>query len=92
MLFNNKNEVDLEKRKMVENYINETYSKECKITKSEFNHNEEGFTGGMFIYYFEMKDKNNEKFIVEYTRYDDLSKNTLKYIKFNLKSNNNYID
>ncbi len=83
MIFNNKNEVDLEKRKMVENYINETYNKELKITKSEFVYNAEGFTGGLFMYYFEMKDKNNEKFSVRYMEYSDLNESTLQYIEFN---------
>lgn len=66
---------------MVEAYILQEYSIEGKIKASWFTHNEDGFTGGLFMYTFKMKDVNGKIFFADYRSYDNLSKETLDNLK-----------
>ena len=70
---------------MIQNYINDKYDGEYKVTKSNFTYNGDGITGGIFMYSFDLKNKNGEKYIAIYKSYDDLSEKTLS--KIELKQN-----
>ena len=73
-------DIDDSKYILVENYINQTYGIKCNIVKSSFTNNEDGITGGLYMYSFMCKNKDN-KYTITYTSYSDLTSETL----FNLK-------
>ena len=81
----NKISVEKSKIEMIQNYINDKYDGEYKVTKSNFTYNGDGITGGIFMYSFDLKNKNGEKYIAIYKSYDDLSEKTLS--KIELKQN-----
>ena len=76
----NINHVDKDKIVMVEQYLYKNYNMEGKIKASTFTHNIEGFTGGLFQYYFRFKDNNGKKYAIIYSAYDDLSQDTVDRI------------
>lgn len=77
----NSNNIGKEKYHLVESYISQTYGIDCDIIKSSYTHNEEGFTGGLYMYSFECKDKDGKKYIVTYSAYKDLAEETLSNLK-----------
>ena len=78
----NQNDVDEALRKTVENYIYQTYSIECKVKKSSYNYNDYGNTGGMFFYYFTLKDKKGKTYLASYSGYGDLNESKLNKLNF----------
>lgn len=78
---NNPQEVEKNKCEMVESYILQEYNIDGKIKASWFTYNENGFTGGLFMYTFKIKDVNGKNFFVDYDAYIDLSKETLDNLK-----------
>ncbi len=74
---NHPQQVKKNKREMVEAYVLQEYNIDGKIKASWFTHNEDGFTGGLFIYRFKAKDVNGKNFFIEYYSYEDLSNETL---------------
>ena len=76
----NINYVDKDKIVMVEQYLYKNFNMEGKIKASTFTHNIEGFTGGLFQYYFQFKDNNGKKYQITYLDYADLSQDTVDRI------------
>lgn len=72
--------IDDSKYSLVENYINQTYGIKCNIVKSSFTNNEDGITGGLYMYSFMCKNKDN-KYTITYTSYSDLTSETLSNLK-----------
>ena len=66
---------------MVESYILQEYNIDGKIKASWFTYNEDGFTGGLFMYTFKVKDVKGKNFFIDYNAYIDLSKETLDNLK-----------
>ena len=52
----NKISVEKSKIEMIQNYINDKYDGEYKVTKSNFTYNGDGITGGIFMYSFDLKN------------------------------------
>ena len=78
---NNPQEVGKNKCEMVESYILQEYNIDGKIKASWFTYNEDGLTGGLFMYTFKVKDINGKNFFIDYKAYRDLSKETLDNLK-----------
>lgn len=73
--------VEKNKCEMVESYILQEYNIDAKVKASWFTHNESGITGGLFMYTFKVKDVNGKIFFIDYSSYEDLSKETLDRLK-----------
>lgn len=78
---NNPQEVEKNKCEMVESYILQEYNIDGKIKASWFTYNEDGFTGGLFMHTFKIKDVKGKNFFIDYNAYIDLSKETLDNLK-----------
>ena len=81
---NNPQEVEKNKCEMVESYILQEYKIDGKVKASWFTHHEFGDTGGLYMYTFKVKDKNNKIIFIDYNAYKDLSEETLDNLKIRL--------
>lgn len=77
----NPQEVEKTKCEMVESYILQEYNIDGKVKASWFTHNEFGFTGGLYMYSFKIKDITGKIIFIDYNAYKDLSNETLDNLK-----------
>lgn len=65
-------------KQIIKSYIDDLYNTNCTVNRVSFTHNDDGFTGGLYQYYFKVYDsKSNMTYYVEYHRYNDLSEKTV---------------
>ena len=71
----------IKQKQIVKTYIDDLYDTDCVVKNASLTYNDIGFTGGLYMYYFEVYDKSSRTtYQVDYQRYDDLSEETVNHV------------